>query len=60
MSILIDDLRILEFNCYTRINGMLYISKPYINENLFCRLKDALKIIAKKAIAVHYKEDELK
>lgn len=58
MSILIDDLKV-EFTCNKEINNKWYVAKPYGNYSLLYRLKDAWKIITKKAIAVHYKEDEV-
>lgn len=58
MSILIDDLK-EQFTCHQYIANKWYVAKPLGNKSLLYRLKDAWKIITKKAIAVHYKEDEV-
>lgn len=58
MSILIDDLK-EQFTCHQYIAGKWYVAKPLGNKSLLYRLKDAWKILTNKAIAVHYKEDEV-
>lgn len=58
MSILIDDLK-MQFSCHQEINSKWYIAKPLGSNSLLYRLKDAWKIFTNKAIAVHYKEDEV-
>lgn len=57
MSILIDKLKKYENNkCL--INGKWYIAKPVGELSLKQKIKDCIKILNNKAIAVHYKEDE--
>ncbi len=57
MSILIDKLK--KYGSTTRkIDGKWYIAKPILNLSLTIRLKDCIKILTGKAIAVHFKEDE--
>lgn len=58
MSILIDDLK-EQFTCNQEIDGKWYVAKCQGNYSLLYRLKDAWKILINKAIAVHYKEDEV-
>lgn len=57
MSILIDKLKKYE-NITTEINGKWYIAKPTSYTTLKGRIKDCIKILRNKAIAIHYKEDE--
>lgn len=35
-----------------------FLAKPNIKQSFFERLKDAFLVLKKKAIAVHFKEDE--
>lgn len=57
MSKLIDEIRNgICIEC--EINGKWYIAKPIPNSTLRSKLKDCIKILTNKAIAVHYKEDE--
>lgn len=58
MSVLIDNLK-EQFSCHQYINNKWYVVKPLGSNSLLYRLKDAWKIITNKAIAVHYKEDEV-
>lgn len=58
MSILIDDLK-EQFSCHQYITDKWYVAKPLNRNSLLYRLKDAWKILTNKAIAVHYKEDEV-
>lgn len=57
MSILIDKIKEYENNkCL--INEKWYIAKPVGELSLKQKIKDCIKILNNKAIAVHYKEDE--
>lgn len=64
MSILIDkliDQKQSNYNTTTLINNRWYIAKPigyYLSFKQ--RLKDAVRILNNKSIAVHFKEDEIK
>ena len=40
------------------IEGRWYIAKPLPYLSILSRLRDAIRIITGKSIAVHYKEDE--
>lgn len=57
MSILIDKVKEYE-NTKANIKGKWYIAKPILNKSLKLKLKDCIKILKGKAIAVHFKEDE--
>ena len=57
MSILIDKLKNYD-NTTKKIDGKWYIAKPILNSSLTIRLKDCIKVLTGKAIAVHFKEDE--
>ena len=57
MSILIDRLKNYD-NTTKKIDGKWYIAKPILNSSLTIRLKDCIKVLTGKAIAVHFKEDE--
>lgn len=58
MSILIDKIKKYENNkCL--INEKWYIAKPVGKLSLKQRIKDCIEILNNKAIAVHYKEDEI-
>lgn len=57
MSTLID--KIKRYGSPTKeINGKWYIAKPILKPKLTGKLKDCMKILTNKAIAVHFKEDE--
>ena len=58
MSILIDKVKEYE-NTKREIKGKWYIAKPIPNNTIKDKLKDCIKILRNKAIAVHFKEDEL-
>lgn len=57
MSILIDKLKKYE-DTKCEIKGKWYIAKPTTYVTLKGKIKDCIKILKNKAIAVHYKEDE--
>lgn len=57
MSTLIDDLK-EQFNTNKEVEGKWYVAKCLGSYSLLYRLKDAWKVLTKKAFAVHYKEDE--
>jgi len=57
MSILIDKLKNYG-STVRKIDEKWYIAKPVLNSSLTMKLKDCIKILTGKAIAVHFKEDE--
>lgn len=57
MSILIDKVKRMK-STQTEIKGKWYIAKPLSNTTLKNKIKDCIKILTNKAIAVHFKEDE--
>ena len=57
MSILIDNLKKYENNT-CEIKGKWYITKFVSYCTLRGRIKDCIKILRNRAIAVHFKEDE--
>lgn len=57
MSILIDKVSEMRKDLVL-IKGSWYISKPLPNISFKNKIKDCIKILKGKAIAVHYKEDE--
>ena len=58
MSILIDKVKTYENN-KCKIKGKWYIAKPLNKLSLKNKLKDCIKLLRNKAIAVHFKEDEV-
>ncbi len=55
MSMLIDYINNDDQAC---IDGKWYIAKPVPYFIFMSRIKDAIRILRGKSIAVHYKEDE--
>lgn len=63
MSILVDKLFVAAKSTQRNINGVWYAAKPigYCTVPSFiARIKDAIRVIQGKSIAVHYREDEIK
>lgn len=58
MSRLIDKFICESIKNQTLIKGTYYIAKPLPDATLKNKLKDCIKILNNKAVAVHYKEDE--
>ena len=60
MSILIDKLLQDYSNTQVKINEKWYIAKSMSYLTFKGKIKDCIKILKNKAIAVHFKEDERK
>lgn len=58
MSILADDFIILSKENKVKINNKWYAAKWSFYITLKGKIKDCIKILRNKAIAVHFKEDE--
>ena len=62
MSVLIDRLVHESARTSTEIDGRWYIAKPYLaswEKSISRRLAEAWLVLTGRAIAVHYKQDEL-
>lgn len=59
MSKLIDNFINESISNTTEIRGRWYCAKPCGKESLKFRIKNAIEVLTGKAVAVHYKEDEL-
>ena len=54
MSYLIDTF----LDATAEYKGEWYIAKPYCKDSLVKRIKEAIKVLRGKAIAIHFKADE--